>query len=95
VESGGAATACAGNGCVYSTTITNGTLTVPPAAGTGAANASGGTSGIIEDNDSTATGASSIYFTWLSNGTGTATYLCNGATTTSVCAVKFTQLGLN
>ncbi|MGO9640252.1 MAG: hypothetical protein ACLP1Y_02970 [Candidatus Acidiferrales bacterium] len=91
VESGGAATACAGNGCVYSTTITGGTLTVPPAAGTGAANASGGTSGIIEDNDSNSTGASSIYFTWLANGTGTATYPCGGVTTTSVCAVKFTQ----
>jgi hypothetical protein len=95
VENGGATgTACAGNGCVYAVTVTNGTLTVPPAAGTGAVNASGGTSGIIVDNDSTSTGAASIYFTWLTNGTGTATYPCNGASTTSVCAVKLTQAGL-
>lgn len=93
-NSGATGTACAGNGCVYAVTVTGGTLTVPPAAGTGAVNASGGTSGIIVDNDSTSTGAASIYFTWLANGTGTATYPCNGATTTSVCAVKLTQAGL-
>jgi hypothetical protein len=92
--SGAAGTACAGNGCVYAVTVTNGTLTVPPAAGTGAVNASGGTSGIIVDNDSTSTGAASIYFTWLANGTGTATYPCNGNTTANVCAVKLTQAGL-
>ncbi len=92
--SGATGTACAGNGCVYAVTVTNGTLTVPPAAGTGAVNASGGTSGIIVDNDSTSTGAASVYFTWLANGTGTATYPCNGATTTNVCAVKLTQSGL-
>lgn len=95
VESSGAAgTACAGNGCVYAVTVTGGTLTVPPAAGTGAVNASGGTSGIVVDNDSTSNGAASIYFTWLANGTGTATYPCNGATTTDVCAVELTQAGL-
>ncbi len=92
--SGATGTACAGNGCVYAVTVTGGTLTVPPAAGTGAVNASGGISGIVVDNDSTSTGAASIYFTWLANGTGTATYPCNGATTTSVCAVKLTQAGL-
>jgi len=95
VETGGATgTACAGNGCMYATTITNGTLTVPPAAGTGAMNASGGTSGVVVDNDSTSTGAASIYFTWLANGDGTNTYLCNGVSTTDVCAVKLTQSGL-
>jgi hypothetical protein len=95
VETAGATgTACANNGCVYAVTVTGGTLTVPPAAGTGAVNASGGTTGIIVDNDSTSTGAASIYFTWLANGTGTATYPCNGVTTTSVCAVKLTQAGL-
>jgi hypothetical protein len=95
VETGGATgTACAGNGCVYAVTITNGTLTVPPAAGTGAMNASGGTSGIIVDNDSTSTGAASIYFTWLANGNNTATYPCNGTPTNTVCAVKLTQSGL-
>lgn len=93
--SGATGTACAGNGCVYAATITGGTLTVPPAAGTGAVNASGGTSGIIVDNDSTSTGASSLYFTWLANGTNTTTYPCNGAATADVCAVKLTQAGLN
>jgi hypothetical protein len=96
VESSGAnLTACAGNGCVYAVTVTNGIVSVPPAAGTGAVNASGGTSGIVVDNDSTSTGAASIYFTWLANGTGTATYPCNSVSTTSVCAVKLTQSGLN
>jgi hypothetical protein len=93
--SGAAGTACAGNGCVYAVTVTNGTLTVPPAAGTGAVNASGGTSGIIVDNDSTSTGAASLYFSWLANGNNTATYPCNGAPTNTVCAVKLTQAGLN
>jgi hypothetical protein len=95
VEAGGAATACAGNGCVYALTITNGTLAVPPAAGTGAMNSSGGASGIIVDNDSASAGAASLYFTWRVNGTG-APYLCNGtALNGSVCAVKLTQSGLN
>ena len=93
--SGATGTNCAGNGCVFAVIVANAGLTVPPAAGTGAVNASGGTSGIIVDNDSTSTGAASIYFTWLANGTGTATYPCNGATTTDVCAVKLTQSGLN
>jgi hypothetical protein len=94
--SGATGTACAGNGCVYAVTVTNGTLTVPPATGTGAVNASGGTSGIIVDNDSTSVGAASIYFTWLGNGTTATTYECNGATADdSVCAVKLTQSGLN
>ena len=95
VEAGGAATTCAGNGCVYALTVTGGTLKVPPAAGTGAVNSSGGTSGIIVDNDSASTGAASIYFTWRVNGTG-APYLCGGtALNGSVCAVKLTQSGLN
>jgi hypothetical protein len=94
--SGATGTACAGNGCVYAVTVTGGTLTVPPAAGTGAVNASGGTSGIVVDNDSTSTGAASLYFTWLANGTNANTYLCNGARANgSVCAVKLTQAGLN
>lgn len=94
-ESGANGTACAGNGCVYAIKVTNGTLTVPPAAGTGAVNASGGTSGIIVDNDSTSSGAASVYFTWLTNGTTGNTYLCNGASVNgSVCAAKLTQAGL-
>jgi hypothetical protein len=94
VEASGSPTACGGDGCVYSLTITGGTLTVPPAAGTGTANAPG-TSGIIVDNDNTSAGASSIYFSWLINGTGAAPYTCGAATPASVCAVKLTQSGLN
>jgi hypothetical protein len=96
VEASGSPAACggAGAGCVFSLTITGGTLTVPPAVGTGAVNAIG-TSGIIVDNDNTSVGAASIYFTWLVNGTG-APYDCNGAPLTgSVCAAKLTQLDLN
>jgi hypothetical protein len=86
---------CSGGGCVFAVTVTGGTLTVPPGTGTGGVNADGGTSGIIVDNDSTSTGAASIYFTWLVNGTGSP-YTCNGtALNGSVCAVKLTQSGLN
>jgi hypothetical protein len=96
VEAGGAATACAGNGCVYALTITGGALKVPPTAGTGAVTASGGTSGIIVDNDSASTAAASIYFTWRVNGTAGLTYTCNGVTGNgTVCALKLTQSGLN
>jgi hypothetical protein len=93
--SGATGTNCAGNGCIFAVTVTGGTLNVPPASGTGAVNASGGTSGIIVDNDGTQSQASSLYFTWLANGTGSP-YTCNGAAlSTSVCAVKLTQSGLN
>ncbi len=94
VEASGSPVACGGDGCVFALTITGGTLTTPPAAGTGAANAPG-TSGIVVDNDNTSTGASSLYFSWLINGTGAAPYTCGAATPASVCAVKLTQLNLN
>jgi hypothetical protein len=48
----------------------------------------GGSSGIIPDNESTATQASSIYFSSLASGTCT-----TGGT--GYCAVKLTQAGLN
>jgi hypothetical protein len=97
VEASGSPAACGGDGCVFALTITGGTLTVPPALGTGTANAPG-TSGIIVDNDNTSASASSIYFSWLVNPPAgpPAPYLCNGASLTgSVCAVKLTQNGLN
>jgi hypothetical protein len=64
-------------GCVMSLDITTGFPTV--AAGSTALPAPGGTTGIIVDNDSSATEASSIYY----------------ATKTGVSLVKATQSGLN
>jgi len=87
--------------CVYAATVTSGTFTAPGGTGTGALAVSGGTSGIVVDNNGTGigsdTGASSIYYTWLSNGTTGANNRpqCNGTAITDVCAVKVTQSGLN
>lgn len=64
-------------GCVMSLNITSGFPTV--STGTTALAATGGTSGIIIDNDSSANGASSIYY----------------ATKTGSTLVKATQSGLN
>jgi len=64
-------------GCVMSLDITAGFPTVN--AGTTALAAAGGTTGIIVDNDSSLTQASSIYY----------------ATKTGVALVKATQSGLN
>ena len=64
-------------GCVMSLDITNGFPAV--GAGTAALAAAGGTSGIIVDNDSSASQASSIYY----------------ATKTGATLVKATQSGLN
>jgi hypothetical protein len=83
--------------CVYAATVTGGTFVAPLGAGTGALAVSGGTSGIIVDNDATGTAEASVYYTWLANGTTGANNRpqCNGAATTSVCAVHVTQSGLN
>jgi hypothetical protein len=97
VEASGSPAACGGDGCVFSLTITGGTLTVPPALGTGTATAPG-TSGIIVDNDNTSASASSIYFSWLVNPPAMppAPYDCNGVSLAgSVCAAKLTQSGLD
>src|SRR5580658_2990285 len=56
---------------------------------TNAADIAGGTSGIIVDNDSTDTQASSLYFGTLA----TSDTICG--TTAAYCAVKLTQAGLN
>ncbi len=60
----------------------------PTAVATNTADAAGGTSGMIVDNDSTAGQASSIYFGTLA----TSTTICG--TTAAYCAVKLTQAGL-
>jgi hypothetical protein len=60
----------------------------PISVATNTADASGGTSGMIVDNDSTAGQASSIYFGTLS----TSTTICG--TTAAYCAVKLTQAAL-
>jgi len=65
------------SGCVMSLDITSGFPTIN--AGTTALAAAGGTSGIVVDNDSSLTEASSIYY----------------ATKTGATLVKATQSGLN
>lgn len=61
---------------------------VPTSVATNTADAVGGTSAIMVDNDSTASQASSIYFGTLA----TSTTVCG--TTAAYCAVKLTQAGL-
>jgi len=62
--------------------------TLPNIAATNITDATGGTSGMIVDNDSTAGQASSIYFGTLA----TSTTVCGN--TAAFCAVKLTQSGL-
>jgi len=76
------------SGCVMSFNVTAGTT---PAATAATAAASGGTSGIVVDNVSASSQASSLYFTYLSNAAIGAA--CNGVTGVG-CAVKLTQSGL-
>jgi len=77
-----------GGGCIMSFNVTAGTT---PTATAARAAASGGTSGIVIDNVSASTQASSLYFTYLSNGIiGSA---CNGVIGVG-CAIKLTQSGL-
>jgi hypothetical protein len=75
-------------GCIMSFNVTAGTT---PTGTTAKAAASGGTSGIVVDNVSASSQASSLYFTYLNNAAIGAT--CNGATGVG-CAVKLTQSGL-
>ncbi len=77
-----------GGGCIMSFNVTAGTT---PTATAARAAASGGTSGIVVDNLSASSQASSLYFTYLSNGVIGAT--CNGVTGVG-CAIKLTQSGL-
>ncbi len=76
--------------CVLEMTVTGGIFTTTPTAGL---LESGGTSGIIVDNDGAGVGQASIYFTPLGN--ASATYPCGGTTTAVGCAVKLTQVGLD
>jgi hypothetical protein len=73
---------------VYSFTLPmpNSTAASAPAATAATADATGGTSGMIVDNDSTDGEASSIYYGTLSEST---------ACGTAYCAIKLTQAGLN
>jgi len=75
-------------GCIMSFDVTAGTT---PSATSATASASGGTSGIVVDNVSSSSQASSIYFTYLSNAATGAT--CNGSTGIG-CAIKLTQSAL-
>jgi hypothetical protein len=75
-------------GCIMSFNVTAGTT---PTGTSAKAAASGGTSGIVVDNVSASSQASSLYFTYLNNAAIGAT--CNGATGVG-CAVKLTQSGL-
>jgi len=83
----------AAHSCVLSMQIGSGTSFTGPATPGAGLLESGGTSGIIVDNWSTSVGASSIYFTPLTN--ASSTYTCNGSATADGCAVKATQSGLN
>ena len=71
----------------YSFLLPAGAVSGTPMA-TNAADATGGTSAMIVDNDATATQASSIYFGTL----GKSTTLCGS--TASYCAIKLTQAAL-
>jgi hypothetical protein len=79
----------AGSGCVMSFDITNpltwGISTGPAATTT----VTGGTSGIIIDNSSSAVGASQVYFTPLSD------QLCTTSGGTGGCAIQASQSGLD
>jgi len=84
-------------GCVLSIDLTG--VSWPPSDVTNAvpvpANAAGSTSGIIVDNVSSSSQASSIYFSLGTNSTGTGPGLPSCNTTSGVgCAVKLTQSGL-
>jgi hypothetical protein len=83
----GAPRACAGEGCVYGAAVTGGTVQIA-----GAIPASGGSSGIVVDNDSNSAGGANIYYSWL--GKSSATYPCNGDTSGTGCTVQVSQLGL-
>ncbi len=85
VENGCVATGGGSGGCVMSFDITSGF----PSAATQGRSETGGTSGIVVDNVSTSAQASSIYFT--SQGIQS----CSDGVSTSGCAVKMTQSGLN
>ena len=70
-------------GCVFGFNVTSGAVPTGP---TGGAAEAGGTSAIVIDNKGTASGASQIYFTTLSN-TGT----CATSGGTGLCAVQTSQ----
>ncbi len=88
--SGNAATSCAGDGCLFGANVTGGTFQL-----TGSIPASGGTSGVVVDNDSSIPGGTNVYYSWLGNSTTpVGLYGCNGDTSGNGCTVQVAQLGL-
>jgi hypothetical protein len=87
-------TGCGGNGCLYSFDISGAFPTNATAAFPTPLAAAGGTSGIVVDNVSAGTQASSIYFTFNANSDTSNNTGCNGVTAVG-CVVKLTQNGLN
>jgi hypothetical protein len=75
----GNSTGCAG-ACIYNYLVTTSPATAVATAGLGA---TGGTSGIIVDNTSTATGASQIYYSTITNGATTLSAAMTAVTTTA------------
>jgi hypothetical protein len=92
VQASGSPAACAAFGCVMSVSVPTASPFTFPAAVSAALPESGGTSGIVIDNVSSAGQASSIYFSILAN--STAAHRCGGTNGVG-CAVKATQSGLN
>ena len=84
VPQSGTAKGCTG-ACVYSFNVASGSLPANPTAGVAE---SGGSSGIIIDNDAVTAGASQIYFTTLDNQT------CKTSGGTGGCAVQASQSAL-
>ena len=85
VSATGADTGCTG-ACLYNYSVT--TTTSPTGSTTGIA-ATGGTSGIVIDNELTGTGESQIYYSTLANQNCTGTVVTG--TGTGTCAVQTSQ----
>ena len=86
--SGNASTDCSGLGCVFVAELSGDeSVTIP-----GAIPVSGGSSGIIVDNDSSSAGGSNVYYSALGN--SSSTYPCGSDTSDKACAIQVGQLGL-
>ena len=83
-------TDCSGDGCVFAATL-SGTGTGQTVVISGALTSSGGSSGIDVDNESTASGAANVYYSYLGN--SSATYACTGVTGVG-CSIQVSQGGL-
>ncbi len=92
VQASGSSLGCIPSACVMSVSVPTTSPFTFPAAVAAALPESGGTSGIVIDNVSSAGQASSIYFSILAN--STVLHSCGGTSGVG-CAVKATQSGLN